>query len=184
MCGKGRGSSLVSGQSPRREGHLHGRMPPGATAESREVDGRTVYIGRSLPIRIRYEAEWGEPDGTGLPIVRFFYRDRWLNSWAAGARAHLDGELDRALEGRVRLYVYVSRFTDECVDGSMYAEPVAHPRRRALLLGTIGYRPDRPYGPDEGPRVAIDTVLRYLYPNPEQAAERLITDITSQSAFG
>lgn len=184
MCGKGRGSSLVSGQSPRREGHLNGRMPPGATAESREVDGRTVYIGRSLPILIRYEAEWGEPDGTGLPIVRFFYRDRWLNSWAVGARAHLDGELDHALGDRVRLHVYVSRFTDELVEGSMYAEPVAQPKRRALLLGTIGYRPDRSYGPDEGPRVAIDTVLRYLYPNPEQAAARLITDITSRSAFG
>lgn len=183
MCAKGHGSSLVSGQPPRREGHLHGRIPPGATASTREVDGRSVYIGRSLPIRIRYEAEWGEPDGTGLPIVRFFYRDRWLNTWAVGARPHLDGELDRALGGRVRLRAYVSRFTGEFVDGSLYAEPLAQPKRM-LLLGSFSYRPDRPYGPDEGLRVAIDTVLRYLYPNPEQAAERLITDITSKSAFG
>lgn len=65
----------------------------------------------------------------------------------------------------------------------MYAEPVAQPNR-SLLLETIGYRPDRSYGPDEGPRVAIDTVLRYLYPNPEQGAEPLIPDITSKSAFG
>jgi hypothetical protein len=48
----------------------------------------------------------------------------------------------------------------------------------------VRYRPDRPYGPDEGPQVVIDTVLRYLYLDPERAAERLITDVTSKSAFG
>ncbi|MFW6080115.1 MAG: hypothetical protein ACODAE_10870, partial [Gemmatimonadota bacterium] len=154
-------------------GEVHGRMLPGATASTYVTNGVTVHVARSLPIHIRYEAEWGDPDETGLPIVRFFYRDRWLNTWAVGAKAHLDGMLDRALSGRVRLRVHVSRLPGEYVDGSMYAEPLAHPKQM-LFLGPMRHRPSRPYGPDEGPQVAIDALLRYLYLDPEKAAERLI----------
>ena len=62
-------------------------MPPGAWFTTLERSGRTVYVGHSLPIRIRYEADWGDPLGSEPPFVKYFYRDRWLASWAIEARS-------------------------------------------------------------------------------------------------
>lgn len=161
------------------------QMPPGASAETREVNGEPLYVGRSLPIHIRYESDWGDPLGADLPIVKYFYRDRRLSTWAIGAKPLLDGSLDRALRDPVRLCMYLRSLPADDVEGHMYAEPVNLPPEPANLiqLGPFRHRARRRYGRSEGERAAIDAVLHYLYWKPDLAAERLITDITSKGIF-
>ena len=158
-------------------------MRPGAQFTTLEREGRTVYVGHSLPIRIRYEADWGDPLGTELPIVKYFYRDRWLSTWAIGAKPLLDGSLDQALRDPVRLNVYMSRLPGEFVEGGMYAAPL-YPSRPTIDLGPMKHTATRTYGPNQLGQAAMDAVLHYLYGNPSVAAERLITDITSKGVFG
>ena len=159
-----------------------GRMPPAVSVTTYEVNGTTVYAARSLPIYIRYESDWGGPLGTEMPSVRFFYLDRWLTTWAVGAKPLLDGSLDRILRGPVRLRLNLCRVPQEFVDGYMYAEPVADPSN-LVDLGYARHRPTRRYGPHDLARAATDAVLYYLYGRPEIAAERLIRDITSKGIF-
>ena len=158
-------------------------MPPGAWFTSEERNGTTVYRGHSLPIRIRYEADWGDPLGSELPIVKFFYRDRWLATWALGAKPLLDGSLDRVFKDPVRLIVYMSQPPGEFIEGSMYVEPL-YSSMGTIDLGYMKHATPRIYGPAERGQAAIDAVLHYLYGKPEVAAERLITDITSKGIFG
>lgn len=158
-------------------------MPPGAWFTTLERSGRTVYVGHSLPIRIRYEADWGDALGSEPPFVKYFYRDRWLASWAIEARSLLDGSLDRALKDPVRLNIYMGGPPGEFLEGGMYAESL-YSSEPAIDLGPLRLDAPRVYGPDERGQAAIDAVLHCLYGKPWVAAERLITDITSKGIFG
>lgn len=132
----------------------------------------------SLPVRLRYDVDWGGPNGSQEPIIHYYFRDRWLLTWSCVAADVLSGRLDAFFARPVWLRLALWSWQDENWFGVLHA--LYGPGDVFEYLGPVSTRAVRMYGPDEGGLAARDCLISRLHGRPDVAVDRLITSLNQE----